>query len=93
METDQRPPINLTLRETQMLGFIADRVTNRQIAEELTISPKTVELHITNLLRKTGSRSRWEALETAQNLGLIPRTAEPTVPAPNRIRFTLKWTP
>jgi DNA-binding CsgD family transcriptional regulator len=50
----------LTARELEIARRIVDRRTNRQIAEELFLSPKTVETHIRNIFVKLGAGSRVE---------------------------------
>ncbi len=50
----------LTRRELEIARRIVDRQTNRQIAEELFLSPKTVETHIRNIFAKLGADSRVE---------------------------------
>jgi len=50
----------LTRRELEIARRIVDRRTNRQIAEELYLSPKTVETHIRNIFAKLGVDSRIE---------------------------------
>ena len=50
----------LTKRELEIARRIVDRQTNRQIAEELFLSPKTVETHIRNIFAKLGADSRVE---------------------------------
>jgi DNA-binding CsgD family transcriptional regulator len=50
----------LTKRELEIAQRIVDRQTNRQIAEELFLSPKTVETHIRNIFGKLGADSRVE---------------------------------
>ena len=49
---------SLTDREKEVLGLIADGLHNREIAERLGISRRTVESHTKSLLRKTGTRDR-----------------------------------
>ena len=44
--------------------------TNREIAQELFLSPRTVEMHVRNILRKLDCRSRIEAAHRAGELGL-----------------------
>jgi DNA-binding NarL/FixJ family response regulator len=54
-----RKPI--TERETEIVSLIALGLTNREIAERLVISPKTVEHHVSQILDKLNLRSRTEA--------------------------------
>lgn len=51
----------LSSREEEVLALIADGLTDRQIAERLVISPRTVETHVGNVLRKLAVRNRAEA--------------------------------
>lgn len=46
--------------------------SNRRIAEELFISPKTVSVHVSNILAKLGVSGRGEAAALAHRLGLFP---------------------
>jgi DNA-binding CsgD family transcriptional regulator len=62
--------LGLTAREVEVLGRVAAGRTDRQIAEELFISRKTVNVHVSNLLRKLDVASRFEAAEIAQRVGL-----------------------
>jgi DNA-binding NarL/FixJ family response regulator len=50
----------VTTREMDVLALIADGLTNREIAERLFVSPRTVETHVANLLTKTSTASRAE---------------------------------
>jgi DNA-binding NarL/FixJ family response regulator len=52
---------NVTGRERQVLRRISEGLTDRQIATLLGVSPRTVESHVSSLLRKLGARSRAEA--------------------------------
>jgi DNA-binding NarL/FixJ family response regulator len=45
--------------------------TNREIARDLFLSPRTVEMHVRNVLSKLDCRSRTEATSKAQELGLL----------------------
>ena len=51
----------LTARELDVLGCLAEGLSNQQIATRLTISVRTVAVHVSNVLRKTRSRSRTDA--------------------------------
>ena len=51
----------LTMREEEVLRLLADVLTDRDIAGSLTISPRTVETHVSCVLHKLGARNRAEA--------------------------------
>ena len=55
------PAPDLTAREREVLGLLAEGMSNKQIARALGISVRTVTVHVSNLLRKTGTASRTEA--------------------------------
>jgi two-component system nitrate/nitrite response regulator NarL len=55
------PAPDLTAREREVLGLLAEGMSNKQIARVLGISVRTVTVHVSNLLRKTGAASRTEA--------------------------------
>lgn len=61
----------LTAREVEVLRLLAKGYTNRQIAEQLAISPRTAEGHRANLSGKLGLHSRVELVEYAQKHGLL----------------------
>ncbi|MEO3815483.1 LuxR C-terminal-related transcriptional regulator [Plantactinospora sp. B24E8] len=53
--------VELTGREVEVLACLAAGMSNKQVARSLGISVRTVTVHVSNLLRKTGSASRTEA--------------------------------
>jgi len=61
----------LTPRETQVLGLIADGLPNKTIAVRLDISEHTVKFHVNAILGKLGAQSRTEAVTRATRMGLI----------------------
>jgi DNA-binding NarL/FixJ family response regulator len=61
----------LSAREREVVGLIAAGSTNREIAEELFLSPHTVKEYTSGVYRKLGVRNRAEAVKRAQSLGLI----------------------
>ena len=69
-KSDQPAPL-LTDREREVLGLIAAGATNREIADELYLSPHTVKEHTSALYRKLQARNRAEAVQRAQRIGLI----------------------
>ena len=54
-----------------MVRLVAVGRTNREIAQELFLSPRTVDMHVRNILRKLDCRSRVEAAHRAHELGLL----------------------
>jgi predicted ATPase/DNA-binding CsgD family transcriptional regulator len=63
----------LTRRELEILRLVAVGRTNREIARDLFLSPRTVEMHVRNVLSKLDCRSRAEATGRAHTLGLLGR--------------------
>ena len=63
-------PFGLTDRELEVLRGVAAGRTNKQIAQELYISPKTASVHVSNILAKLGVSGRGEAAALAHQHGL-----------------------
>ena len=57
----------VTDREANVLRLVIDGLANKEIAAALRLSPRTVEKHVENLLRKTGARSRTELAVTSRH--------------------------
>ncbi|HEX6945787.1 MAG TPA: LuxR C-terminal-related transcriptional regulator [Acidimicrobiia bacterium] len=57
-----------TPREREVLALLAERLTNREIADRLYVSVRTVESHVSSLLVKTGAANRRELAEKARAL-------------------------
>jgi DNA-binding NarL/FixJ family response regulator len=66
-------PGGLTAREAQVLGLVAEGMTNKEAASALTISEKTVARHLANIFTKLGLSSRTAAAAYAIEHGLAPR--------------------
>jgi DNA-binding CsgD family transcriptional regulator len=62
--------LGLTSRETEVLGLVAEGLTNREIAQRLFIAPKTASLHVSHILQKLGVHNRVEASGVAHRLRL-----------------------
>ncbi|CAM5680166.1 AAA family ATPase OS=Streptomyces tendae OX=1932 GN=GUR47_36560 PE=4 SV=1 [Streptomyces tendae] len=77
---DPAEALGLTGRERDVLRLVSNGRTNRQIAEELFISPKTASVHVSNILAKLGVSGRGEAAALAHRLALFP--AEPVTSRP-----------
>jgi DNA-binding CsgD family transcriptional regulator/tetratricopeptide (TPR) repeat protein len=65
------PAFHLTPRERDVLRLVAAGRSNRQIAEELYISPKTASVHVSNILAKLEVTGRGEAAAVAHRLALF----------------------
>ncbi len=62
-DTQGQSPINLTSRERDVAALLLDRLTSKQIAKELKISPKTVDIHRASLLKKHSVKSTSKLIE------------------------------
>ena len=62
---------DLTPREKEVLQLVAEGLTNKAIARQLTISDHTVKFHINALMSKLDAQSRTEAVVKATRMGLI----------------------
>jgi DNA-binding NarL/FixJ family response regulator len=67
--TEARPP-ELTEREAEILRLVAKGLSARQIAERLVLSPRTVQNHVQNTLRKLQLHNRVELTRWAIERGL-----------------------
>jgi two-component system response regulator FixJ len=61
----------LTQREQQVLNAITEGLSNREIGERLAISPRTVEIHRSNMLNKVGANHTSEAIRIAIEASLV----------------------
>jgi DNA-binding NarL/FixJ family response regulator len=70
----------LTAREREVLQLTAEGQSGSEIAERLFISPRTVESHRANLMRKLGLRNLKEVVRYAVQKGVLPRAPSPGGP-------------
>jgi ATP/maltotriose-dependent transcriptional regulator MalT len=64
-------PAGLTQREVDVLRLLAQRQTDKEIAEALYLGPRTVQSHVAHILNKLGVANRREAAARADHLGLL----------------------
>ena len=69
-------PAGLTARELEVLGLLVEGLRNAQIAQRLVVSDKTVDHHVSAVLRKLGVHSRADAAAEASRLGLTTAGAQ-----------------
>ena len=69
----ERAELDLTRRELEVLAFLARGCSNREISEELVLSPRTVETHVQRIFAKLDVHNRTAATLRAQELGLVGR--------------------
>ncbi|WP_447040162.1 helix-turn-helix transcriptional regulator [Streptomyces sp. DSM 118878] len=73
---DPAEALGLTSRERDVLRLVAVGRSNRQIAAELFISPKTASVHVSNILAKLSVTGRGEAAALAHRLRLFPQSGD-----------------
>jgi DNA-binding NarL/FixJ family response regulator len=67
----KEPEIKLTAREIEIVKWISEGLTSQQIADKLFISPRTVETHRANLMKKTGVKNSIELVKKTEKLGIL----------------------
>lgn len=71
-EVQSDPYSQLTTREREILLLTVQGLSNNEIAKRFYISPRTVETHRNNLMRKLGLRSQTQLIQFAMQRGIIP---------------------
>jgi DNA-binding CsgD family transcriptional regulator len=69
-----RASVQLTEREMEVLHLLGEGLTNKEIAERMVVSPRTVNFHLDNIYTKLGVNSRTEAVVYAMRRSWIRRT-------------------
>jgi len=64
--------LQLTPRELEILGLIAEGLSNKEIAERVFVSENTVKTHASRVFNKLGARRRTEAVQLRKSWRLIP---------------------
>ena len=73
ISSEVAPADGLTWREQEVLILLADRQTNREIADQLHLAESTVKDYVGRILSKLHVKNRRQAVERARNLGLLDR--------------------
>lgn len=68
----------LTARQLEVLGLVAEGLTDAEIADRLTVSTRTAEHHVSAVLGKLGVERRRQAVRRAADLGLLQPDPPPT---------------
>ncbi|HLW59840.1 MAG TPA: response regulator transcription factor [bacterium] len=68
---DPRRPGALSGRERQVLRLVAQGMSNKQIARQLSITERTVKFHMTSIFNKLGAENRAQAIALAAQRGLL----------------------
>ncbi|HEX6922397.1 MAG TPA: response regulator transcription factor, partial [Bacillales bacterium] len=71
-QTKSRETTELTDRENDILACLVDGLSNKDIAEKLNISDKTVKIHVSNIFKKLNVKSRSQAVIYAVQHQLVP---------------------
>lgn len=77
--TTRQNPYGLTTREMEILGCLADGLSNGGIGARLHVSPKTVDHHVSSVLAKLGAASRGEAARIARERHLLAKDREDVI--------------
>src|SRR6185503_7235503 len=72
LDTSLVARLELSKRELEILGLLAQGHSNQEIAAKLFVSVSTVKTHIQNLFEKLEVKRRLQAVEKAKRLNLIP---------------------
>ncbi len=67
--------VKLTPRELEILGLVAEGLTNKQIATQLHVEEQTVKNHMHNILERLSLRRRHQAVQYAWEAGMLRRRA------------------
>jgi len=71
-------PAGLTSRELEVLALLAEGLTNAQLAAQLFVSQKTIDHHVSAILRKLGETNRSAAVAAARRDGMLPNLGTST---------------
>ncbi len=73
----KREELGITPRELEILGLVAQGLSNREIAGKLFVSENTVKTHCSRAFEKLGAKRRTQAVQLGRELGLLAETGRP----------------
>jgi DNA-binding CsgD family transcriptional regulator len=68
----RREDLGITRRELEVLGLIAQGMSNREIAAKLYVSENTIKTHSSRVFDKLGAKRRTQAVQLGKEFGLLP---------------------
>lgn len=77
MNERKRDELGITPRELEILGLVAQGLSNREIAGRLFVSENTVKTHCSRAFEKLGARKRMQAVQLGKEFGLLRETGHP----------------
>ena len=77
MNERKRDELGITPRELEILGLVAQGLSNREIAAKLFVSENTVKTHCSRAFEKLGARRRTQAVQLGKEFGLLGETGRP----------------
>ena len=72
VDDDRIAELRITKRELEILGLIAEGLSNREISERLFVSENTVKTHSSRLFEKLDVKRRTQAVQRGKEFGLLP---------------------
>ncbi len=72
MNSEKLKELGITPREHEILGLIAEGLSNREIGEKLFVSENTVKTHSSRVFEKLNVNRRVQAVQKGKDLGIIP---------------------
>ena len=77
MRSASAPVRQITPRETEILEYLAEGYSGKEIAQRLGIAPTTVDRHVEHARLKFGARNRTHLVAVAMQYGVLPTTPVP----------------
>jgi DNA-binding CsgD family transcriptional regulator len=71
-DEQRRDDLGITRRELEILGLVAQGMSNREIAGKLFVSENTVKTHCSRAFDKLGAKRRTQAVQLGKEMGLLP---------------------